>query len=56
MKYRELSMNVQSAAVVQGIQGSLLSLFMAVRALVIIGSSVEEEKIFLARAVLMAQT
>ena len=47
-------MNFQSAAVVRGIQGSPLLLFMVARALVITGSLVDEEDIFLARAVLMA--
>ena len=47
-------MNFQSAAVVQGIQGSLQSLFMAARALVTIGSTADKEEIFLARAALMA--
>ena len=54
MKYRELSMNFQSAAVIQGIQGSPLSWFMAARALVTIGSLVDEEDIFFARAASMA--
>ena len=56
MKYRELSMNFQSAAVVQGIQGLLPSLFMAARALVTIRSSFDEEEIFLAKVASMAQT
>ena len=54
LKYRELSMNFQSAAVVQRIQGSLLSWFMVARALVIIGSSVDKEDIFFARVASMA--
>ena len=48
-------MNSQSAAIVQGIQGSLLSRFMAARALVMIGSLVDNEDIFFARAASMAQ-
>ena len=48
-------MNFQSAAVIQGIQGSLLSWFMAARALVMIGSSVVKEDIFFARATSMAR-
>ena len=42
-------MNFQSATVVRGIQGLPLLLFMATRALVMIGSSLEDEEIFLAR-------
>ena len=49
-------MNFQSAAVVQGIQGLPLSRFMVARALVTIGSSVDEEDIFFARVASMAQT
>ena len=48
-------MNFQSVAEVRGIQGLLLSLLMAARALVTIGSLSEEEEIFLARAVSMAR-
>ena len=48
-------MNFQSAAVVQGIHGSLLSWFMAARALVMIGSLVDKEDIFFARAASMIQ-
>ena len=48
-------MNSQSAAVVWGIQGSPLSWFMVAKALVMMGSSVDEEDIFFARAVSMAQ-
>ena len=49
MKYRESSMNSQSAAVVQGIHGSPPSWFMVARALVTIGSWAVEEDIFFAR-------
>ena len=55
MKYRELSMNSQLATVVQGIQGSPLSLFIAAKALEMIGSLVDEEDIFFARAASMIQ-
>ena len=54
MKYRALSTNSQSSLKVQGIQGSPAASFMAVRALVMIGFSVEEEEIFFAGATLMA--
>ena len=43
-------MNSQSAAVVQGIQSSPLLLFIAAKALEMIGSSVDKEDIFFARA------
>ena len=49
-------MNFQSAAVIRGIHGSLLSWFMVARALVMIGSMVDEEAIFFARVALMIQT
>ena len=55
MKYRELSTNSQSATVVQGIQGSPLSLFITAKALEMIGSLVDEEDIFFARAASIAQ-
>ena len=44
-------MNSQLAAVVWGIHGSLLSLFIAAKALEMIGSSADEEDIFFARAI-----
>ena len=55
MKYRELLINSQLAVIVWGIHGSLLSLFIAAMALETIGSLVDEEDIFFARATLIAQ-
>ena len=49
-------MNVQSATIVRGIQGLPPLLFMAARALVMIGSSVVEEDIFFARVASMIWT
>ena len=47
-------MNFQSTAIVRGIQGLPLLWFMAARALVMIGSSFDED-IFFARVTSMAQ-
>ena len=53
LKYRALLVNSQSVLLVQGIQGSPLLLFMAVRAFVMMGSDTEDEEIFFARVVSM---
>ena len=55
MKYKESLMNSQLAAVVWGIQGSLPSLFIAAKALEMIGSLADEEDIFFARVTSIAQ-
>ena len=48
-------MNSQSALLVQGIHGSPQVLFMAARALIMMGSDAEDEEIFWVRALSMAQ-